>query len=341
MSDITSRVVTISELYSQGRFQIPWHQRNYSWDRAQVEELLIDIDDAAAEKRICYFLGSLLLVRKPKDLWEINDGQQRMITLSLIASWLARNAYSGKNASKAKLRRLSELMFSNYKPSIGADDFFDKLKPRIITPDEYRPSYEMLLREGGIGHAGHLKTAWETIAEHFGKRKHSAERFADYLLDKLEVSCIYIPGNVNPNSIFESINCRGRKLDDFDLIRNYLYSFFNNRNAEKEAVHQKLEQLTVRLGNKKRIAEYLDCFFQCKYGYLQHNFFYRNVKRAIEAAERAGSPKQTREKIYSLISEFAVRQLYTTEGYGFDWPLGHALLSTASHSCPPCPWGKV
>ena len=310
MSGITSEVITTSQLFDRGRFQIPWHQRNYDWDREQVEELLIDISDAAAEKRSCYFLGSLLLVKKAGDRWEINDGQQRMITLSLIANWLVRSHYPGK--AKALTDRMLRLLFSNYKPVVGTSDLFHRLSPRIVTPGEYRQSYDVLLREGSFGNSGKLKTAWDTITEHFEGHKSSVRRFAAYFLDKLEVSCIYIPSNINPNSIFESINCRGRKLEDFDLIRNYLYSFFNNRSKEKEEVHNKLEKLAVRLGGNKKITEYLECFFQCKYGYLQQNFFYRNVKKAIEGSERQGNANQTRKKIYSLISELTVRQFYTT-----------------------------
>ena len=302
MSGITSEVLTIARLFGQGRFHIPWHQRNYDWDRDQVEELLVDIGDAAAEKRSCYFLGSLLLVRKPKSQWEINDGQQRMITLSLIANWLVRNHYERKNRDTTD--KLMHMLFEGYESSTKGTDLLQVFnKPRIATPEEYRQSYEMLLREGSFGLSGKLKTACDVIAEYFETHKKSVCQFATYLLNKIEVSCIYIPRHINPNSIFESINCRGRRLDDVDLIRNYLYSFFNSHSIEKEDVHERLEKLVVLLGSNKRIAEYFECFFQCKYGYLQHNLFYRGIKKAIESGETAQSRQQTKRNVHSLISE--------------------------------------
>ena len=55
-----------------------------------MQALLQDIDEAVEEQRDCYFLGSIMLVNTDSCNWEINDGQQRMVTVSLICASFCR-----------------------------------------------------------------------------------------------------------------------------------------------------------------------------------------------------------------------------------------------------------
>ena len=48
-----------SDLFHQGRFAVPWHQRYYDWKPSDVQALLHDIEDAIKEERDCYFLGAI------------------------------------------------------------------------------------------------------------------------------------------------------------------------------------------------------------------------------------------------------------------------------------------
>ena len=91
MTQVTSTVSQIWRLLrdAPGRFVVPWHQRYYDWSAEQVLELLRDIDEAIDAGRQSYFLGSIMLVQDV-DAWQINDGQQRLITISLILASFCR-----------------------------------------------------------------------------------------------------------------------------------------------------------------------------------------------------------------------------------------------------------
>lgn len=91
MTKVNSQAYLVSELLYSGRFEVPWHQRYYDWKREQVEELLSDLKDALDTKKTCYFLGSIMLV-KPSvgSPHRINDGQQRLITSSLVIAAFCR-----------------------------------------------------------------------------------------------------------------------------------------------------------------------------------------------------------------------------------------------------------
>ena len=87
---IGAEAVLFSSLLHKGRFEVPWHQRYYDWDEKDVRALLQDIEEAVNEKRRCYFVGAVIVVEVADDMWEINDGQQRMVTVSLICAALCR-----------------------------------------------------------------------------------------------------------------------------------------------------------------------------------------------------------------------------------------------------------
>ena len=87
---LLANALLFSELFHEGQFTVPWHQRYYDWSTSHVLDLLNDLDEAVREDRPCYFLGSIMLVQTRPNHWEINDGQQRMITISLLCAVLCR-----------------------------------------------------------------------------------------------------------------------------------------------------------------------------------------------------------------------------------------------------------
>ncbi len=86
---IEARNMQLAELLQTGRFQVPYHQRRYDWSVANVTDLLADLDDALDTGTPEYFLGTVMLIPKGKSSYLINDGQQRLITFSMIAAFLA------------------------------------------------------------------------------------------------------------------------------------------------------------------------------------------------------------------------------------------------------------
>ena len=287
-TETRSEVLKVSELLLKGKFLLPWHQRKYDWDPIHVEELLLDLHDAFNDDQHSYFLGSILLVEKSKTEWEINDGQQRLTTYSLVCSWF-RNFSDEVDDDK-----VNQVLFYN-----KAND-----QARIVPPLKNKVYYDTIIKIGGAGASNKLTNSYKVIDNFIRKRGLDNKKFVNYLLSKVEMSCIYIPAKVNPCSVFETINCRGRKLDDFDLIRNYFFSFFNEKSKEKEEIYTRFDKLETVLGSNNKCFEYINCYFQCKFGYLHQNYFYRELKVAIKKFANG------KNSIYSLVTEF-IEQYFT------------------------------
>ena len=301
MTQITSKVYLVSEILCSGCFEVPWHQRYYDWNREQVSELLSDLKDALDTNKTCYFLGSIMLVnlseRAPR---RINDGQQRLITLSLLIASICRR-FVRRPRDSARESLAVRVLFN--RPDNQTSKLADaaRYSPRIEPPRNDRSKYFQIIRGHDIGTNGLLTVAWNVINIFIqGMSKSTTEKFFDFLMKKVEVSVLDIPSGVDENSVFEALNARGKKLDDIDLIRNRLYSYFSEIDdpVRRETVHRTLENTRAISRSAAKVQEYFRCYFQCQYGYLQKTRFYREARTHIK---RKAGHRNPSDYIFQLV----------------------------------------
>ncbi len=82
---------------SDKRFVIPVYQRNYDWNKDNCQQLLNDLLDVIKEDRPSHFFGSIVASTEGDD-YIINDGQQRLTTVSLLLLALMNLIKEGKAA---------------------------------------------------------------------------------------------------------------------------------------------------------------------------------------------------------------------------------------------------
>ena len=324
---IDAQAILLSDLFYQGKFEVPWHQRYYDWKVNDVQALLQDIDEAVEEQRDCYFLGSIMLVNTDSCNWEINDGQQRMVTVSLIcASFCRRFAREVRDTRREglALRVLFELD-ANHTQTL---DDADQCAPRISPPSNDAMRYKQMIRGNSIGSNGLLTSAWSTIENYFSPMDaKKLKQYFDFLLQKLEVACLRVPPHIDSNAVYETINCRGKPLDQLDQIRNHLYSYFN---AESEwqrriTVHDNLERVRTFFPSNIKAAEYMRCHLQCIFGFLHKAQLYRDVRKAV----RIPPHRMRNEEITVRNSVFNLTEKITTHEY---LELFRIITSTSTES---------
>ena len=106
---------------------IPNYQRPYKWQEKNVQELLSDLAQAIKDRETAgvgfrYQLGTILLHKTDSPTFDIVDGQQRLLTLSLLklaldesyANSLLKHKFAD-TASKASIKKNTVL---NYPPGI-------------------------------------------------------------------------------------------------------------------------------------------------------------------------------------------------------------------------------
>lgn len=81
---------SLIDLLETRKIEIPAYQRTFSWEADDIEQLLDCLEEhrklhPTALQQNPYFLGNLM-VHKEDDVWYLVDGQQRLITLTIIAA---------------------------------------------------------------------------------------------------------------------------------------------------------------------------------------------------------------------------------------------------------------
>jgi hypothetical protein len=76
--------LNIEKFFAGKFFRIPAYQRDYAWQLSNVDDLFEDIQEAI-ESETSHFLGTFVLSNKAPDLLHhVVDGQQRLITLTML-----------------------------------------------------------------------------------------------------------------------------------------------------------------------------------------------------------------------------------------------------------------
>ncbi len=238
---------SIKKILTNDKFLIPSYQRPYSWTEDQCRELWNDLTAffKSEKRKDGYFLGNIIFAKSDEieDL-EVIDGQQRLITLSLL------------------LKALSFYDIDNdlIKECLWQTDRRDKNKttPRLKTVVFEEKDNDLfiaclVLKDEDICNNGQNKNnRFKTnlcffigqFQENCNKLEGDKEQieisdFSDFLLDKVYVLPIASVDKEQDNAreqaltIFETINNRGLDLSDADIFKAQLFnSALNNGRHE-------------------------------------------------------------------------------------------------------------
>jgi hypothetical protein len=231
--------LTIAELFSDPfRFAVPSYQRRFSWTVKEAGQLLEDMQAALGidcePVEPDYFLGAILLTDAGGDarwdrgppgnprLLDIVDGQQRLVTLSILISVL-RDLQAADGVENDDLARLIRL------PEAGADQ---RQAYRIqLRGAEGAFLVDHVLRSGACFGQPELAREDEdgecailTVRDHFVKELGQAaledrRRLADYIVKRCHVVAIVTTDIDHGHRMFSVLNDRGRPLARKDIIK--------------------------------------------------------------------------------------------------------------------------
>lgn len=215
------------------RLVVPLYQRQYSWTSRNRLDLWADAcriaQDRDAEPEATHFLGSVVLAPAPgeaDDAFLIIDGQQRLLTLSLMLCALRDSGHIVNSGLRSRIA--SHLTRRRNDP---ASDPYQSL--RIVPTQLDRDPYaRVVLGERDLIQGHRVTNAYEELllrSQELGDGSSdwsssiSVDQLALALLDGLEGVRITADQGDNVHRIFESLNNRGTPLTQADLLRNYVF----------------------------------------------------------------------------------------------------------------------
>jgi hypothetical protein len=211
-------------LTAQQQYVIPIFQRYYSWGRSEWEQLWSDICELREKPGKRHFMGALVFVPDKSPVtysyptYQVIDGQQRLITLSLLLAAL-RNVCTENGFAELAAEITNSVLIHQYKK--GPEQL--RVYPRQRDREEFKDAVlGPVIPEDRIGKA--LNFFVESINETVESDSADDLRiFYNFLLNGLEFVHVNLDGE-SPYKIFSSLNSTGIDLSPADLIRNFVFT---------------------------------------------------------------------------------------------------------------------
>lgn len=228
MSNITPHYRNVQQLLQTQSYSIDEYQREYKWERQNIEELLSDLqakffshfklgdETTAVSSYGEYFLGSIIVSKRNGKSYLI-DGQQRVTSLTLLLICLYRAA---KNKSLPVVQTLAPLIFSD---NLGQPKFNLDIAERLpviralfegepFNPDGKDESIQTM-------YARYKNIEENDLMDDVGE---SLPHFIYWLLTKVGLIEIATDNDSYAYAIFETMNDRGKPLSPVDMLKAYL-----------------------------------------------------------------------------------------------------------------------
>lgn len=265
---IEFELLGLAEVLSRWRLRVPPNQREYSWGNGgEVRDFLQDISDAMRKgKNDPYFVGTIVLTKTSGDELEIADGQQRLATVTMILAHI-RDYYRsiGDNDSANSLE--SEYLFKYARRAkeilpqltLNLDDntFFRNCV--LIIPGK-RESMQPTRRSHRLisSAKNDIKAHFDSLEKQYGT--HFQEAIVDweeYLKTHVKIVTLRVANSTNAFILFETLNDRGLKTSQADLVKNHLFGRAGERYEEAQSYWSRMRGAIDTIGEEDLTLDFL------------------------------------------------------------------------------------
>ena len=228
-SPLNASASSAGKLISGFMFEVPEFQREYSWAEDQVADFWNDLWGSLEAD--LYFLGLVILTDTPKRKVVV-DGQQRLITLTLLAAAIY------FEAKRKDRNALAERIQADFIRSIDYDT--DRTNPRLVLSDATDNRTFQTIINTGEPPPPDLHDDEDSISRRMvesyeflqGKLREDLKKdpfkrlgkWAEFLTNRLYFAMFIHPDPSSAYQVYEVINTRGKELTTADLLKNYVLS---------------------------------------------------------------------------------------------------------------------
>lgn len=287
MSEIaTEKVRLLDVLESDGRICIPRYQRSYSWDIENISELWEDISIVVLNHNREHFAGALIFCdstdpTSPTSL-EIVDGQQRLISLTILLRVMYDNLKSGTSIAEDIYDHIERGRYEEnryFKLVLGETDqrFF-----KSYIQDKNRPAQEKRGKNKShkliVGAYKYFDLKIKELIRGKDANLILGELFKK-LKQKLIAVRIKVASEVDAYAIFETINSKKVDLTVSDLLKNYIFSSTHKIGKEELEIARRNWNLMIEeLGQDAEISQYIRHYWISAYERSRDKDLYRKIK---------------------------------------------------------------
>jgi hypothetical protein len=297
LEKLDAQLVGIGQMIKATRFSVPIYQRPYSWTDIEVDELCRDLGDALRSPKEDYFLGTVVTARSTASRMTIIDGQQRLVTVSIIVAAVRDYFVSvGQTERAQEIERdylfKRELRTMEATPHILLTpedrDFFTQAVATIPTPPATRtvtpatPAQQRLARATEIattfvkGLSTTTKTPDDLLVD-----------LVEFLNEYAKVVFVSVASESSAYVIFEVLNDRGLELSITDLLKNFIFRTADDRVAEAQTAWTQMTALMNELATEADLKVFVRHYWSSHHGMTRERDLYAAIRKHVTTKAQA------------------------------------------------------
>ena len=294
-SEVGIKRTTLKSLFLNKKFYIPKYQRDYAWEKKNIETFINDIYNNTN-----YYIGNISI--SEKDDLELIDGQQRIISAYLCFAVLN--------------RLFAEKKINGFEKQI----LFIENKPRIILDDRTADQYTKIM-----SYLINCQDVPENVSKcnEYKQYKNIYSILKTYPIDELKLfysnlkNCQLVTISCKNTSItsyqlFLNLNTKGVKLTNCDIVKSLLFSELEKDENEFDSYRNSWHEMTMSIFNlDDYFATYLMVFHSTNKTRITKNNIIDEFKKEIKDHNSA---KKIFDNLTSINSVYYCTYLAIVEG---------------------------
>jgi hypothetical protein len=220
--------LSVKNILSKDKYIIPMYQRNYAWDEGEITQLIQDVIDYLPETRN-YYIGTLVVFERTdgrRSVYETIDGQQRLTTLSLLASYLKNEkicdvSWYEELAIDFDSREHSRQTFSEIFNGRFSDDPAEVLDPKKINTAILN-GYRLIKK---------------ILPQKLAENKIDPQQFSNFLFENVQIMRVKVPKDTDLNHYFEIMNNRGEQLEKHEVLKSRMMEALKDDKESQNCLH--------------------------------------------------------------------------------------------------------
>jgi hypothetical protein len=280
----------IASVLKLNKLAVPPYQREYAWRDDEVKQLFNDLANAKLANHD-YFLGTIVTIPAGggSEL-EIVDGQQRLTTTALFLAAM-RNylktlpstemmVESIENEFLTTIDRRAGSRVPRLKLNVDDNEFFLRLTAtNPATPaNPTRESHRRLQEAFKEAHAA-VKRLVAPVAP--GEHAAVLNDWLEFLEHSATVILLKAPDSSQAFRMFETLNDRGLKTSQVDLVKSYLFGQASRRIAEAQAKWSSMRNMLEEIDDADRGINFLRHLLIASREFTRADDVYSTVQKSV------------------------------------------------------------
>lgn len=228
----------LASILKQNQLRVPPNQREYSWTVKEVRTLFQDFARAISEGDGSYFLGTIVTIPRSGGALKVVDGQQRLATTAIIL-YAIRDYLRSRDAMIAEsidsefltvIDRSSRARVPRLRLNLDDNDYFRArltgVQPALVATKQSHNLLEAAFTEA--------KEQVIRIVAGFDEKDHgdTLNRWISFIEARALAVLLRVPNDSDAYRMFETLNDRGLRTSQSDLVKNYLFGRSGDRVGE-------------------------------------------------------------------------------------------------------------